>query len=713
MDNTNEILVGIDFGTTNTVITIFSNNKSNILVDGVFKTIPSKIGKINGKFYCGNYIPISCQNVIHSFKTSIGSDITFLFDDNEQYTHFNLLIIFFTHLKELIFKNLNTNQNNILIKAVITVPSNFNDKQREIIKKCFTAVNITIIRIINEPSAAALAYGLTQSSESEEKILVIDTGGGTMDFTILEKNDLFFEVIHSEGLNDLGGNNFTELIYNDIIKVKHLDVTQINKNILWNQAQKIKEKLTYLDYYECKINNLGENYKMIQYNLTKNKFINLTNNLITRVQETVNKIIQNYSNINYVVLVGGTSRISILQDTIKKIINKTPWIHPNLEHVVAEGAGLYAGIIENKYTCNEDVILMDVLPLSLGIELVDGTFSVIIPKNTPLPVKRSQKYTTDSPTESSVKVKVYQGERKIANKNSLIGEFVFDKVSIGGAPIIEISFKVDINSIINVIVIDKKTGTERNIIIKDIPNINTNDINNIIEQAAISAETDDIELSMIQNRYLIKTHIEDALANLQINDKINDKDRQNILDNLNLIEEKIETMDNLQLIETLTYLQNNFSILSSLHIEEDEDDNKYDNVEKLFLIDKKNELQNKITLLLVKNPDWEEFLKPVIEELSYNNITINYINDKLSLLEELENNYIDDTKDYKKEVNNLCLYLKSELENGTININHNNQLLIDLINNTLLLLNENNDNIDWKEQLDIFNLKCEQIYNNC
>jgi molecular chaperone DnaK len=719
--NTNEILVGIDFGTTNTVISIFSGNKSTILTDGVYKMIPSKIGKINGKIYCGNYIPLSSQsNIIHSFKITIGENKLFTFNnnlvesvelDNTTYTHQDLLVIFFNHLKQLIITNTKCQETNPIIKGVITVPSNFNDSQREIIRSGFETVGIKVIRIINEPSAAALAYGLSHGSNSNEKILVIDTGGGTMDFTLLEKTDLFFEVIHSEGLNDLGGNNFTQLIYNDIIKMKQLDENTINKNILWYQSQKIKEKLTYLDHYESKINNLGlVDNKIIEYSLTKNKFINLTNNLIKKVENILENLIKSYPSINFVILVGGTSRIPILQETIKNITNKTPWIHPNLESVVAEGASIYAGIIENKFVANDDVILMDVLPLSLGVELADGSFSVIIPKNTPLPIKKSQKYTTDSPAESSIKVKVYQGERQIANKNFLIGEFVFDKVSMGGVPIIEISFKVDLNSIISVTAIDRKSGSETNIIIKDIKPIDSNQIEKLIEQANNSFDIDSAELLGGQNRYLIRTHIENALINLQINDKINDQDKNEMLDKFNKIEEQLDTMNNLQLIETLNYLQSNYLILGNAQLEESND--KMDGVEKLFYDDRKNQLKNRIELLLIKNPEWDEFLQPVLEELSYNTTSIDYINEKLTLLSELEESN-EKSHDYKQEVNNLCLYLKSEIETGSINLGNKNEILIDLINRTLQLLNqniENSDSIDWKEQLDILNEKCEYIY---
>lgn len=699
----NEVLLGIDFGTTNTVITYFNNNKSETLLDGAFKTIPSKIGFMDDKVYFGNYIPLNCTKVIHSFKMFVGDVIP---DTNySDYSVDSLLILFFRHLQELVIKKLKLQQP--ILRAVITVPSNFNDKQREIIRYCFETVGFTVIRIINEPSAAALAYGLNHSSRAEEKILVIDTGGGTMDFTVLEKNELFFEVVHSEGLNDLGGNNFTEIIKQDIVKT---NIQQsINYNILWNQSQRIKEKLTYLDVYETKINTLNES---INYILTRSRFENLCNGLLSKVEYTLQNIVSKYSDINYVILVGGTSRIPMLQDIIKKVTNKTPWIHPNLESVVAEGAGLYAGIIDKKFTMNNDVILMDVLPLSLGVELVDGTYSVIIPKNTPLPVKRSQKYTTDSPGETVIKVKVYQGERKIANKNFLIGEIVFDKVSLGSVPTIEVAFKVDLNSIITVTIIDKKSGVEKNVVIKDVNKIDSAHIEELIDIANRSRNEDESELMRYQNIYLIRTHIENSLQNLQINDLINADDKKIILDKFNQIENDIDNMNELQLVETLKHLQDNYSILGTVSNTATNDDNSMSSdLEKLFFDERKNELKNKISVLLGKNPEWREYLEPVLEELSYNSCSIDYINDKLNTLQELEDT---EERDYKQELNNLCLYLKSELEVGSINMGSDkNHMLVELINKNLeLIVNKDmSNNINWEEQLNILNKDCEKIYN--
>jgi len=700
------ILVGIDFGTTNTVISIFDNNKSKPLLDGVYKTIPSKIGRINGKFYCGNYIPLSCTDIVHSFKTTIGTTTTFILD-GETFTHTNLLLLFFKHISDLIIKYIGGDNISKTV-AVITVPSNFIDMQREIIRSSFISVGIDVIRIINEPSAAALAYGMNHSTNAEEKILVIDTGGGTMDFTILQKTDLFFEVIHSEGLNDLGGNNFTELIVNDMKRTRKEETSMLSDTVLWLQAQKIKEKLTYLDSYEIKLNGVMSTLPAAPatYFLNKTRFENLSNPLIEKMGKVLENIMTNYntdkSRINYVILVGGTSRIPILQETIKKITNMTPWIHPNLETVVSEGAGLYCGIIENKFTLTEDVVLLDVVPLSLGVELVDGTYSVIIPKNTPLPVKRNQRYTTDSPSDSTIKIKIYQGERIIANKNSLIGEFIFDKVSMGGVPIIDISFRVDMNSIINVTIIDRKSGIEKTILIKDIPIIDNSMIDKLLEQANAMNSSDQEELGKAQNIYLIRIHIENALINLQVNNIISTEDKTSIIEYFNKIEEEINEMNNLQLVEILNEMTNKYSVLGNAMIDNDE---PIMEIDKIFFEERKRELKNRIDLLLIKNPKLDEFLNPVLEQLSYNTVTEEYVKDKLEFCSELDSE--QNTRDYKTELNNLCLYLKNEIECGNM---QSELLLIELINSSLEMI-LHSTNINWEEQINIFNKKCEEIYN--
>jgi molecular chaperone DnaK len=672
-----DILFGIDFGTTNTVISYFENNKVKILMDGNFKTIPSKICNYSDKYYCGNYIPLNSTNIIINFK-----------NDN----NIELLVIFFKHLHNLITKTFNLDN----IKAVITVPSNFNDKQRETIKTAFDIVKINVIRMINEPSAAALAYGLNHSAKYGDKILVVDTGGGTMDFTILETYDDLFEVIHSEGLNDLGGNNFTQIVLNDI---KHkINIKNNDEYILWHKAEQIKQKLSYLDSYQIKINNE-------LYSLNRKTFNQLCNTLINKIDEIVKNIINNYE-IDYIILVGGSSKLLLLQDIIKQVTKKKIWIHPNLDTVVAEGAGLYAGIIENKFSENNDVVLLDVVPLSLGIELSDGTFSIIIPKNTPLPVRRTQKYTSDINT--NIKVKVYQGERKIANKNLLIGEFEIDKLSNTSTPVIDITFRVDINSIINIGIIDKKSGNEKIIILKDISKLDDNKINDLINAATKLSDVDTNELIRKQNIYTINNYIENSIIQLQLNNLINNEDKAPILNRFNIIEENINNYTNIQLLDIVSELELTCKLLITNNNNDYKQDNEIDNE---LLNNNKEDLRNRINILLNKNPEWKEYLEPVLEELSYSNVSSDYIDEKLKLLIELEN---DKEKDYKSEFHNLCLYIKSEIELGNIKLNEEStEKLINLINANLDLLNNNgnNEEYDWENKIKELNTHCMEIYN--
>jgi molecular chaperone DnaK len=614
------ILLGIDFGTTNTVITLLKNNKYIILTDNIFKKIPSKICFYNNKIYCGNYIPSECDNIIENFKI-YNDDITlknFILGNNK-YNYTEILIIFFSHLYEIILNYLNNND--FIIKAVITVPSDFNDNQREIIKKCFELVNINIIRIINEPSAGALSYCLNLSINDEEKILVIDTGGGTMDFTILEKIDNFYEVINSFGYNNLGGNIFTQVILDDMLK----------KNIKtnFNIAQNIKEKLTYL--YD---------YKYDNYYITRDIFNNLLieNNIINNINKILINDLNNFKYDN-IILIGGTSKIQILQDIIKKNIpNVNLIIHPNLEYVVSEGACIYANIIENNKTNFNELTLVDVLPLSLGIELADGSFSIIIQKNTPLPIKCSQKYTTDKPTENNINIKVYQGERKIACKNKLIGSFNYNKFKTGGFPIIEIIFKVDLNSIITINIIDKKTNIEEILIIKNIPDINKNNLELILNESIKLNELDEEIVKYNQYIYLIKIHIENSLINLNLNTLISDNDKNEIINYFNIIENKINNskINNLQLLEILNDLQNNYTILATSNNEID-NNNYHKNELKKLCFYLKNEIENENIKLI------------------NNDLLINIINDKLNLL-------LQDNNDWEKELldlNNYCNELYS------------------------------------------------------
>jgi len=683
-----DIILGIDFGSTNTVITYFSNNKANILMDGVFKSIKSKVGIKNGIYSCGNYLSLNNDTIIHSFKTKIGSE-----------NLDTILLIFFEHLKKLIL----TKFPNHNLKSVITVPSNFNDIQREIIKKNFISIGFNVIRIINEPSAAALSYGLTSTCQDEEKILVIDLGGGTLDITLLLKDNGFFEVIHSIGLNDLGGNDFTKVIYNFILK-QYPDFNNDKLNQLWYICQNAKEKLSWIDNYEIKVPNYNNKNDLL-FNLNIKKFYNLCNSLITKFETILKDINDQFTDIKYIIMVGNSSKMPIIKSTIENIFNKQPWMHPNLDSVVSEGACLYCAILENVYKSDNNVVLVDILPLSLGVETIDGTFSVIIPKDTPIPIKRTQKYTTDTPGENSVKIKVYQGERLIANKNTLIGEFIFDKISTGGTPQIDITFKVDNNSIITVTVTDKKSGIEKNILIKDIPKLDQNEIDKIINIATINNKIDEDEMIKYSRIYMLNTKIEIAMNNIKLNHLVDDKIKTNLLNRLCEIESKIESSNNSELLVLIKIIDDEFLNWTQNNIETQPESSQTE-LEKIILVELKDQLYSKVILLLNKNPEWEEYLQPILEELQLSNITLEYIQDKLTTLKDLEDEYVTD---HKEEFKNLCLFIKTQLEENKIELsNEKLNELTNLVNYSIELL-QSIDEIDWSNEIEKFNANCDKI----
>ena len=661
-----DLILGIDFGTTNTIVCYFEDNKAKVLYDGVYKTIPSKIGYLEEKMYFGNYIPINCDKLIYNFKLNL--DLT-------------LLTYFFNYLKQIIINKFNNNN----FKLIITVPSNFNDNQREIIRDCFVKVGFNVLRIINEPSAAALGYGILNNSKNEENILVIDPGGGTFDITVLVKESGFFQILHSDGLNDLGGNDFTKVIYDFIIKKNN----NLDEKKLWFICQNAKEKLSFLDKYEIIIDNF-------HYVLTVKEYNKLCNNLLNRIEELLINL-KEYD-FNYIIMIGNCSKTPTIQKLVETIFNQKPWIHPNLDTVVAEGACLYGAIIENKYDAIDNIILVDVLPLSLGIETVDGNFSIIIEKNTPLPIKRTKRYTTDDPT-IPVLIKIYQGERKIANKNTLIGEFMFDDKISSDTPIIDITFKVDLNGIITINVFNKKTGIEKNVTFKDLPKLNDIELENIINDSIVNNTQDEEQQIKNSRIYQIKTKIELAMIQISNNYLLDDEKKQEILLELEDIEKKIESSDNTVLLNILKNLDENY--FNKINNDKDEE---IDSLEKISIIELKEKLTSKINYLIHKEPDYKEYLEEILEQISYTNISLQYIQDKMDNL----NSLFETNTNYKEQFKNICLFIKNQIDENKINIPNLNEL-VNKVNESLSLFDNNDNEINWYEKFLEFNQFCENI----
>ncbi len=703
----NLLTIGVDFGTTNTVISYFKKNPI-IFRDSIKDFIPTKI-YFDEKIYCGNYIPVDSdekdKKLLSNFKVKIGTNFTYHYKGKEV-TEFEILLIFFRHLKSLLTKAFpNTDFN-----MVLTVPSNFNDTQRSILLSVSENIGFNILRIINEPTAAAFAYGIDNKVE-DEKILVFDLGGGTFDLSILEIDDNFFETIDSVGVNDLGGNNFTDIIYEDCIK--EFKTNQSNKEILisknkliqlWYKCNKAKEKLCWVDSCQISIENFYASTNLV-YNLDKSKFLKLSYSIIERIKRKID-LLKNKHSISKIILVGGSSKLVLIKDLVKDIFNIEPLIHPMLQQVVSLGACYYGALIQKELSNNE-IILVDNLPLSLGIETAEGSFSQIIPKNTPLPATRSQKYTIDTPGEENVLVKVYQGERSIASKNFLIGEFEFNKISKINQPIINITFKVDINGIINVSILDKHSGSNTDILIRN--NIDKKNISEVIKISEEFEEEDNKELIKNQLYYKLEIRIENILNNINNNNliKVETKKEMNskLIDYLdNLRESNIQ-----QLIKLDKKLDDEFFIssenITNNENQNDENTNEY-NIEEIIKNEKIDFLKSKIDFYFSKTiSEFQiEGLKKInyfIEnEKGYNNIDLD---DKINYLREL---FKENDRD---ELMQLCLFLKDEIENFNLNIDENSyQTLSEIVKKYLKILDED-ISIDYKLEIENLNNVCKNI----
>ena len=426
-------------------------------------------------------------------------------------------------------------------EAVITVPAYFDDSQRQATKDAGKIAGLEVKRIINEPTAAALAYGLEKGKE--EKIVVFDLGGGTFDVSVLELGDGVFEVKSTNGDTHLGGEDFDNTIVNHFLdefkKTDGIDLRKDNAAMqrLKDEAEKAKKELSTTTEYEVNIPFItadADGPKHFELKLTRAKLEDLVKPLLDRLDGPVEKALKDAklskSEINEVVLVGGMTRMPSVVERVKKLFGKDPMQGVNPDEVVAVGAAIQGGVLSGDV---KDVLLLDVTPLSLGIETMGGVSTKLIERNTTVPTSKSETFSTAADNQPQVEINVLQGEREFANDNKSLGRFVLDGIAPAprGVPQIEVTFNIDANGILNVTAKDKGTGKEQSITIQNSGNMSKDDIEKAQKDAEAHADEDNKKREIID----AKNQLENAIYQAkkmpdEFKDKISDEDKKSIED---------------------------------------------------------------------------------------------------------------------------------------------------------------------------------------
>lgn len=493
-------IIGIDLGTTNSCVSVLEGGEPVVIAnkEGA-RTTPSVVAFKNGERQVGEVAKrqsITNPNTIISIKRHMGTDYKVKIEDKE-YTPQEVSAMILTHLKEYAEDYLGEK----VTKAVITVPAYFNDAQRQATKDAGKIAGLEVERIINEPTAAALAYGLDKTEE-DQKILVFDLGGGTFDVSILELGDGVFEVLATAGDNHLGGDDFDQKIIDYLVaefkKENGIDLSKDKMALqrLKDAAEKAKKELSGVSTTQISLPFItaGENGPLhLEVTLSRAKFNELTADLVERTMVPTRQALSDAglsaSDIHEVILVGGSTRIPAVQEAVKKATGKEPHKGVKPDEVVAMGAAIQGGVITGDV---KDVVLLDVTPLSLGIETMGGVFTKLIDRNTTIPTSKSQVFSTAADNQPAVDIHVLQGERSMAADNKTLGRFQLTDIPPAprGVPQIEVTFDIDKNGIVNVKAKDLGTQKEQNITIQSDSGLSEEDIDRMVKEAEANAEAD-------------------------------------------------------------------------------------------------------------------------------------------------------------------------------------------------------------------------------
>lgn len=558
-------IIGIDLGTTNSAFAYMVAGKPEVITNAEGnRTTPSVVAvNKNGERLVGQVAQrqrvTNPKNTIYGVKRLIGRK----FSDPEVQKDLDIMPFKITkknggvavemggkeytpeEVSAMILSKIKADAEAFLgekvTEAVITVPAYFDDAQRQATKDAGKIAGLEVKRIINEPTAAALAYGLENAKE--EKIVVFDLGGGTFDVSVLELGDGVFEVKSTNGDTHLGGEDFDNVIVNyfidDFKKKEGIDLKKDNAAMqrLKDEAEKAKKELSTTTETDVNIPFItadADGPKHFELKLTRAKLEELVSDLIDRLASPVEKALKDAKlsakDINSVVLVGGMTRMPAVVEKVKKIFGKDPMQGVNPDEVVAIGAAIQGGVLAGDV---KDVLLLDVTPLTLGIETAGGVRTAMIDRNTTVPTSKSQTFSTYADNQPQVEIHVLQGEREMANDNKSLGTFVLDGIAPAprGVPQIEVTFNIDANGILNVTAKDKGTGKEQSITIQDSGNMSKEDIEKAQKEAELHADDDKKKREAVDARNMLENAIYQAEKMPdEFKDKISDDDKKVITD---------------------------------------------------------------------------------------------------------------------------------------------------------------------------------------